>query len=81
MDIGIMEGFFGLMATIIGLVFGFGWIVLLILIAKALASRDKRAEGPSRALEILEARYARGEVSREEFLERRAALLGEQAPS
>jgi uncharacterized membrane protein len=41
--------------------------------------RDSRPPPPRRpaSLGILEERYARGEISREEFLERRSVLLGE----
>ncbi len=36
--------------------------------------RDDRSSGPSRALETLELRYARGEIDRDEYLQRRDDL-------
>jgi putative membrane protein len=81
-----------------GLLFGGIWIVFWVAVVWLIVAlvRGRRYEqGPSqyappppqrpRALEVLEERYARGEISREEFLERRAVLLGtsppDQAPS
>ena len=62
---------------------GFGmiplWLVPLALLvwlfAKAASGRGGKSEQPS-AREILEARYARGEIGRDEYLERRADLEG-----
>ena len=48
----------------------------LVLIVRALAP-DRRApasDGASRAVAVLEERYARGEIDRDEFAERREAL-------
>ncbi len=61
---------------------GFGmilvWIVPLVLLVllfrRYSGGRDERRE--KTALEILEARYARGEIEREEYQKRRADLEG-----
>lgn len=56
-----------------------GGVILLILWAVRLGSGGARASGPpgqQRAVEILEERYARGEIDRKEFEERRAVLDG-----
>jgi putative membrane protein len=64
-----------------GLVGGFvslAFVVLLVLLVASLI-RNRPGAGPatsSSAIRILEERYARGEISRDEFLERRAALTG-----
>jgi putative membrane protein len=69
-----------------GLMFGagFGWLLWLLLIGVvvwavvALAGGAGRDRGSGRssksALEILEERYARGEIDREEFEEKKADL-------
>ena len=64
-------------------VFWIGVIVAVVI----LLNRDRshhHHERPGRpessALHLLEDRYARGEVNREEFLERRAVLLGTSPP-
>jgi putative membrane protein len=63
--------------------FGFGglWMLLLIVgvvfvIVWAVQSGtgDGRSYRPRRAVEILEERYARGDIDREEFLSRQAEL-------
>ena len=69
-----------------GLIWGLGWAVFwiaAIVIAVMLLRHDvprlqHRFREPP-ALRLLEERYARGEIPREEFLERRAVLL--QPPS
>jgi putative membrane protein len=53
------------------------WILLIGLIALLVLGMRRTArdpEGP--AVRLLEERYARGEITREEFLERRAVLEG-----
>ena len=54
-----------------------GLVVLLVRALSGSARGDAMPGGPSRAtaLDILEERYARGEISREEFSERREVLL------
>lgn len=60
----------------------FGWIWMAIIVAlvvwavAAVTTRrdDTRAGGEPTALEILERRYARGEIDHEEFEERRRRL-------
>ena len=48
-------------------------IVLIVVLLRAVARRSEGAGGRS-ALELLEERCARGEVTRDEFLDRRAVL-------
>lgn len=67
---------------------GWGWLgmalfwlipVLLILVAvKYLAGRNFGGDGgkSGKALEVLEERYARGELGREEYLQKRDDLRG-----
>lgn len=56
------------------------WVAVVVLVVMLLMRRDHRYEpthsGTPPALTLLEERYARGEVSREEFFQRRAVLLG-----
>ena len=63
---------------------GFGWIIWLFIIGLIIwgikAISDKRSQsqsspGGDRSLEILKERYARGEIDREEFEERKRDLL------
>lgn len=51
------------------------WIGLLYLLVRAFRGRGSAAPPRSPGLEVLEERYARGEITREEFLERRSVLL------
>lgn len=65
--------------------FGMGWgglgmvlvwvlpILLVVLLVRYFA-RDREGKRGSSAMEILEARYVRGEVGRDEYLKRRADL-------
>lgn len=58
-----------------GLVFFGFWAVVIIVLVR-LIRRAATAPTPSAGLRILEERYARGEISEQEFLERRAVLEG-----
>jgi putative membrane protein len=55
-------------------------VLLIVVIVALLRSRPigSGAGDPSSALRILEERYARGELPREEFFERRAVLSGQE---
>lgn len=63
---------------------GFGMLLLWLipiallgwLFAKAVSGRDGKDQAPQSAREILDARYARGEIGRDDYLERRADLEG-----
>jgi putative membrane protein len=60
---------------VIGLIQPIFWIALIVLLVTLLRRRPHSAgRSPSPAVGILEERYARGEIGREEFLERRSVL-------
>lgn len=64
-----------------GIVAGLVSLAFLVLVVVLIASliRKGLGAGPSvgsRAIRVLEERYAGGEISRDEFLERRAVLTG-----
>ena len=70
-----------------GLIMGLGmllmWIVpigLLVALMVFLNNQNKSTKAPERAIDILENAYARGEISREEFLQKRDDLLGKKEP-
>jgi putative membrane protein len=52
------------------------WLIPIILVALAISYLVRGQNGKSgrTALDILEARYARGEIDRDEYLKRRADL-------
>lgn len=59
----------------------FGWVfmvaivgLLVWLIATAIRRPDRPGAGQNSALDLLDERYARGEIDREEYRERRADL-------
>ena len=65
-------------------VFWIGVIIAVVILLNRDRSHhhhDRPVRPESSALHLLEERYARGEVSREEFLERRAVLLGTSPPA
>jgi putative membrane protein len=59
-----------------GLAIAAFWIAVIAVIVVVLRGVTRRPDGVGggSALELLEERYARGEVTRDEFLERRAVL-------
>jgi uncharacterized membrane protein len=61
-----------LVSGFIGLAFGILLIALIVLVARGLLTRSGDSGGS--AVRLLEERYARGEITREEFVERRALL-------
>ncbi len=75
---GMMGWGWGVLMTVGALVV---LVLILLVVSGALASRTAPAylapvSPPSSATEILDARYARGEISREEYLRARADLEG-----
>jgi putative membrane protein len=65
----------GWIAALVSAIFWIAVIVAAILFLRREVPNLGRPLGPSHALRILEERYARGEISRDEFLERREVLL------
>ena len=66
-----------------GLLFGVFWIAVIVaavLLLRQEMPHLERRYGASPALRLLEERYARGEISRDEFLERRRVLLQPVGP-
>jgi putative membrane protein len=65
-----------------GLVMAAFWIAViagLVILLRAVA-RGSGGPGGQSALKVLEERYARGEITRDEFLERRAVLTDTGTP-
>lgn len=59
--------------------FGGVWFLILVAVVIAvLLSRSSRHHAPQRstALDLLEQRYAKGEIGRDEYLQKRADILG-----
>lgn len=68
-----------------GLIMGLGmllvWIIpigLIVALVVYLVNQNKSTKAPERAIDILESAYARGEISREEYLQKRDDLLGKK---
>lgn len=57
-----------------GVTFWILLIALLVLLVRGMRTTARASGGP--AVRVLEERYARGEITREEFLERRTVLGG-----
>jgi putative membrane protein len=66
---------------LIGLAWLAFWVLLIVLIVALIRGHPGGVAGthPSTALRILEERYARGEIPREEFMERRSVLTSPQS--
>jgi putative membrane protein len=57
------------------------WVLVVMIILGLVRGGGTRRGVGSGSVRILEERYARGEIEREEFLERRRHLLGESSPT
>jgi putative membrane protein len=57
-----------------GVAFWILLVALIVLLVRGMRTGADATEGP--AVRLLDERYARGEISREEYLERRAVLAG-----
>lgn len=67
-----------LVPVFMGLAFWILLIALIVLLVRGTRTTSTASGGP--AVHVLEERYARGEITREDFLERRA-VLGGTAPA
>ena len=61
--------------TMGGFGMGYGWVVPLFLIAMIVYFINSLLKGDSSAQEILDKKYADGEISQEEYKAKKAALL------
>ena len=68
-------GFLALAGTI-----AFWSLVILLLVKLVRSGSSTSTPTRSSALQVLEERYARGEITREEYFERRAVLSGQTPP-
>ncbi len=79
MQFGMMDGYgYGMMSGgywILGLIFWILVIIGLVLLIKYLWEGGGAKRGEESALEILKKKYARGEISKEEFEEKKKDLL------
>ncbi len=66
---------------ILGILQALFWIGVLLVGVNALFRRRPPGRSSGIALRILEERYARGEIPREEYLERRAVLEDTKSPT
>ena len=73
-----MDGWWTGGTVLLSLLFLVLVIAGVVLVARAFTGERRRqpVDTPSRALTILEERYARGDIDREEFEDRRENLLG-----
>ena len=79
MQFGMMDGYgYGMMSGgywILGLIFWILVIIGLVLLIKYLWEGSGAKRGEESALEILKKKYARGDISKEEFEEKKKDLL------
>jgi putative membrane protein len=75
-NFGPFDGGFGPFELLFGLAWLAFWIAVVVIVVRLLRSGPATSR-PSSALRLLEERYARGEIDRDEFFERRRVLLGE----
>ena len=61
-----------------GLAWAAFWVLVILIVVGLVRGRSasRGASGPTQALRLLEERYARGEIGREEFIGRRDVLTG-----
>lgn len=71
---GPFEWIGGLLAFALTIAF---WVIVALVIVKLVKSRPMSIGAAGSGLRLLEERYARGEITRDEFLERKAVLTGE----
>ena len=64
----------GGLGMVLGMVLVWGLPILLIALLVRYFAREREGKREPTTLEILEARYARGEIDRDEYLKRRADL-------
>lgn len=70
----------GWLGVLLGVVFWIGIIAVAVFLLRGEVPDIRERFGGSPALRLLEERYARGEISRDEFLERRAVLSQPSPP-
>jgi putative membrane protein len=75
-NFGFFDGDMGAFELLFGLAWLGFWIAVVVIVVRLLRS-GRATTRPSSAVRVLEDRYARGEIDRDEFLERRRVLLGE----
>lgn len=64
-----------------GLAWAAFWVLVIIVVVGLVRGRSTApGRGSRQALRVLEERYARGEITREEFFERRDVLSGTGSP-
>ena len=75
-NFGPFDGGMGPFELLFGLAWLVFWIAVVVIVVRLLRSGPTTTR-PSSALRVLEERYARGEIDRDEFFERRRVLQGE----
>jgi putative membrane protein len=75
-NFGMFNGDWGGVEVLFGLAWLAFWGAVVFLLVRLLR-RGPAGTRPSSAVRVLEERYARGEIDRDEFFERRRVLLGE----